>query len=152
MQNAIFYHIYPLGLCGAPRKNDFTSQPVPRLEMLHEWIPHLREMNVNTLYLGPVFESTAHGYDTADFFRVDRRLGTNETLSRLSEALHQNGIRLVLDAVFHHVDATSGHFVIFCKTGKTLPIVTGSAAWISVNAVHIMIHLRMMVGQVILIS
>ena len=103
MQNAIFYHIYPLGLCGAPRKNDFTSQPVPRLETLHEWIPHLREMNVNALYLGPVFKSTAHGYDTADFFRVDRRLGTNETLSRLSEALHQNEIRLVLDAVFHHV-------------------------------------------------
>ena len=103
MQNAIFYHIYPLGLCGAPRKNDFTSQPVPRLETLHEWIPHLREMNVNALYLGPVFESTAHGYDTADFFRVDRRLGTNKTLSHLSEALHQNKIRLVLDAVFHHV-------------------------------------------------
>ena len=71
--------------------------------MLHDWIPHLRALNVNALYLGPLFESSAHGYDTADFFHVDRRLGTNETLAQLSGALHKNGIRLVLDGVFHHV-------------------------------------------------
>lgn len=103
MQNSIFYHIYPLGLCAAARRNDLQAQPVPRLEMLHDWIPHLRALNVNALYLGPLFESSAHGYDTADFFHVDRRLGTNETLAQLSGALHKNGIRLVLDGVFHHV-------------------------------------------------
>ena len=58
---------------------------------------------MNALYLGPVLESTAHGYDTADYFQVDRRLGNNETLSRLSILLHQKGIRLILDGVFHHV-------------------------------------------------
>lgn len=101
--DAIFYHIYPLGLCGAPRRNDFAQPAVPRLEQLHPWIAHMRTMGVNALYLGPLFESTAHGYDTADYFQVDRRLGTNATLTHLSNQLHAAGIRLILDGVFHHV-------------------------------------------------
>src|SRR5512135_58319 len=101
--DAVFYHIYPLGMCGAPERNDFTSPAQPRLEQLHGWIDHLVSLGVNALYLGPVFESTTHGYDTADYYWVDRRLGTNETLAQLSAALHQKGIRLILDAVFNHV-------------------------------------------------
>jgi glycosidase len=101
--DSIFYHIYPLGLTGAPENNDRSQPPVARLEQLHGWIGHLKELGVNALYLGPLFESTAHGYDTADYYHVDRRLGTDETLARLSAALHANGIRLVLDAVFNHV-------------------------------------------------
>jgi len=101
--DAVFYHIYPLGLTGAPERNDFSQPPVARLEQLHAWIPHLKELGINALYLGPLFASTAHGYDTVDYYHVDRRLGTDETLAMLSAALHANGIRLVLDAVFNHV-------------------------------------------------
>ena len=101
--DAIFYHIYPLGLTGAPERNDFAQPPVARLEQLYDWIPHLKALGVNALYLGPLFESTAHGYDTADYYHVDRRLGTDERLAKLSAALHTNGMRLVLDAVFNHV-------------------------------------------------
>jgi len=102
-QNAIFYHIYPLGFCGALTHNDFRTEPVDRIQKIVEWIPHLRELGVNALYLGPVFESTFHGYDTADYYRVDRRLGNNIDLARVSQHLHKNGIRLVLDGVFNHV-------------------------------------------------
>jgi glycosidase len=101
--DSIFYHIYPLGFCGAPERNDFTSVPAPRLEKIYEWITHLRELGVNALYLGPLFESTAHGYDTADYFHVDRRLGTDETLANLTAELHRNGIKVILDGVFNHV-------------------------------------------------
>lgn len=101
--DSIFYHIYPLGFCDAPARNDFTSAPVPRLEKIYEWIPHLRELGINALYLGPLFESTAHGYDTADYFHVDRRLGTDETLANLVRELHRNGIKVILDGVFNHV-------------------------------------------------
>jgi glycosidase len=101
--DAIFYHIYPLGFCDASKRNDFSSAPAPRLEKIQEWIGHIRDLHVNAIYLGPVFESTAHGYDTVDYFRVDRRLGTNETLANLVKELHKNGIRVVLDGVFNHV-------------------------------------------------
>ena len=99
----IFYHIYPLGFCGAPQRNDFCSQPIPGLEKVHGWINHMKEMGINALYLGPVFESTAHGYDTADYYWVDRRLGTNDTLKDLVNHLHNNGIKVILDGVFNHV-------------------------------------------------
>ncbi len=101
-QNAIFYHLYPLGLTGAPERNDFGSQPVPRLEGLLPWADHVASLGANAVYLGPVFESSTHGYDTADYRRIDRRLGTGESMRRLVDAFHERGIRVVLDAVFHH--------------------------------------------------
>lgn len=103
IEECIFYHIYPLGFCGAPENNDMTSEPKPRLNRIKEWIPHLKSLEINALYLGPVFESTSHGYDTIDYFKVDRRLGTNDTLKEISNALHKNGIKLILDGVFNHV-------------------------------------------------
>jgi glycosidase len=101
--NSTFYHIYPLGFCGAPARNDFVSPPTPRLEKILPWLPHMLDLGVNALYLGPVFESTAHGYDTADYNHVDRRLGDDNTLRELVHALHQSGIRVILDGVFNHV-------------------------------------------------
>jgi glycosidase len=103
LYDAAFYHIYPLGLLDAPQRNDFFAPPISRLDLLAPWIDHIRDLNLNALYIGPVFESTAHGYDTADYFTIDRRLGTNETFKSLSADLHAHGIRVVLDAVFNHV-------------------------------------------------
>ena len=102
-QEAVFYHIYPLGFCGAPEHNDFSSPAQDRLAKVGQWIPHMRALGVNALYLGPLFESSAHGYDTADYYRVDRRLGSNSDLQKLSAELHNHGIRLILDGVFNHV-------------------------------------------------
>ena len=73
-----------------------------RLSDLTGWLDYLEDLGINALLLGPVFESSAHGYDIADYFHVDRRLGDDATLAGLSRELHRRGIRLVLDAVFHH--------------------------------------------------
>jgi cyclomaltodextrinase len=100
--DAVFYQIYPLGLLGAPLSNDFVSPPINRLKELEDWIPHIVALGCNALYLGPVFESDFHGYDTADYLLVDRRLGTNADLISFRTALHQNNVKLVLDTVFNH--------------------------------------------------
>jgi glycosidase len=101
--DSIFYHVYPLGLCGAPARNDLGAAPVERLERLVPWLGHIRGLGANALYVGPLFESTAHGYDTADYWHLDRRLGTDDTLRRFVLAAHGAGIRVVLDGVFNHV-------------------------------------------------
>ena len=98
---AFFYHIYPLGLCGAPRTNQYTEE-THRLRELLPWVNHLKELGVTALYIGPLFESGSHGYDTTDYRRVDRRLGSNDDLRSLVRSCHENGIRVVLDAVFNH--------------------------------------------------
>lgn len=100
--NAFFYHIYPLGLCGAPRQNDLNTPPVARLEKIYGWLDHIQSLGCNALYLGPLFESSSHGYDTADYYRVDRRLGSNEDLAKLTAECHRRGMKVILDAVFNH--------------------------------------------------
>ena len=99
--DAIFYHIYPLGLLGAPKENPY-GEPVHRLRELWPWIGHIRALGCSALYIGPLFESVGHGYETTDYRRLDSRLGTNEDLRDFVAACHAAGIRVVLDAVFNH--------------------------------------------------
>lgn len=100
---AIFYHIYPLGLCGAPEQNDLSKPDVHRIDQLPPWLEHIQSLGADALYLGPIFQSSKHGYDTMDYYRVDRRLGDNDSFARFSDALHSRGMYLVLDGVFNHV-------------------------------------------------
>ncbi len=102
-KKSAFYHIYPLGYCGALEHNDFTSQPTGKILSIIDDIPHIKDLGCNAVYFGPVFESSYHGYDTADYTKIDRRLGTNEDFRKVCEALHKNGIKVVLDGVFNHV-------------------------------------------------
>ena len=101
LEESVFYQIYPLGLCGAPRENDGIT--VPRILRVRDWVPHLQKLGVNAVYFSPVFESDAHGYDTRDYTRIDCRLGSNEDFAAICAALHAAGIRVVLDGVFNHV-------------------------------------------------
>ena len=98
---AFFYHIYPLGLCGAPKTNPYGDEE-HRLRELWPWVEHLERLGVTGLYIGPLFESGSHGYDTTDYRRLDRRLGSNADLKDFVRHCHDHGIRVVLDAVFNH--------------------------------------------------
>lgn len=98
---AVFYHIYPLGLTGAPKENAY-SEPEHRLNALLPWIDHIREIGCNALYIGPLFESVGHGYETTDYRKLDSRLGTNEDLKQFVAACHAAGIRVIFDGVFNH--------------------------------------------------
>ena len=102
-KDAVFYHIYPLGMCGVPLDNDFTSEPVNRIKIVGDITSHLNRIGVNALYIGPLFESSRHGYDTAGYRVIDRRLGTNQDFADVCETLHNHGIKVILDGVFNHV-------------------------------------------------
>lgn len=98
------YHIYPLGFCGCERyRSEAADLESGRILKVLEWIPHLKKMNFNAVYFGPVFESFEHGYDTTDYYTIDKRLGTNEEFKTVCDELHKNGIRVILDGVFNHV-------------------------------------------------
>lgn len=98
---AVFYHIYPLGLSGAPMQNDYGT-PKHRLNTLVPWIAHIKEIGCNALYIGPLFESVGHGYETTDYKKLDSRLGTNEDLAAFVAECHRQGIRVIFDGVFNH--------------------------------------------------
>lgn len=103
MQDGFIYHIYPLGLCGAPTRNNFYAPVNHRIEVLYHWIEHLKNLGVTAVYLGPLFESNTHGYDTYDYYHVDRRLGDRQSLAKVIRAFHSVGIKVIVDAVFNHV-------------------------------------------------
>ena len=99
--NSVFYQIYPLGFCGAPKEND--GQLVPRIRKVVDIIPHIKKLNIDAIYFSPVFESDRHGYDTRDYTKIDVRLGSNEDFAFVCKTLKENGIKVVLDGVFNHV-------------------------------------------------
>lgn len=98
---SVFYQIYPLGFCGAPFEND--GNPEHRILKVLDWIPHMQKLGINAIYFSPVFESDTHGYNTRDYTKIDCRLGTNEDFAKVCKALHEAGIKVVLDGVFNHV-------------------------------------------------
>ena len=98
---AVFYHIYPLGLTGAPKQNDY-GEPVHRLNTLIPWVDHIKEIGGSALYIGPLFESVGHGYETTDYKKLDSRLGTNEDLTAFVAYCHEQGIKVIFDGVFNH--------------------------------------------------
>ena len=72
------------------------------LEMI-DWIPHIKKLGMNAVYFSPVFSSSDHGYDTKDYQKIDERLGTNEDFKKMCDAMHEEGIQVILDGVFNHV-------------------------------------------------
>ncbi len=99
--SAMFYQIYPMGFCGAPFEND--GKPQSRILKMLDWVEHLKKLNTGAVYFSPVFESDTHGYDTRDYKKIDARLGSNQDFASVCNALHEAGIRVVLDGVFNHV-------------------------------------------------
>ena len=98
---AVFYHIYPLGLTDAPKENSYG--PVEhRLNTLLPWISHIKEIGCNALYIGPLFESVGHGYETTDYKKLDSRLGDNKDLANFVSECHAAGIKVIFDGVFNH--------------------------------------------------
>lgn len=101
-EKAVFYHMYPLGMTGAPLENNPDTPVVHRFEELDKWVPHMRDLGCTALYIGPLFESSSHGYDTRDYRLTDRRLGDNEDFIHFVKLCHQAGIQVVVDGVFNH--------------------------------------------------
>lgn len=100
-EKAVFYHIYPLGLCGCKKEN--TGEPESHFDKIRAWTDHAARMNFTAIYIGPLFESVGHGYETTDYRKVDCRLGTNQDFKEYVEYCHSIGIKVIVDGVFNHV-------------------------------------------------
>jgi glycosidase len=78
-------------------------------------LDYLQGLGVTTLWMTPVLENdmpdrTEHGYAFTDHYTIEPRLGGAEGYMRLSDALHQRGMKLIQDAVYNHVG--SYHFIV----------------------------------------
>ena len=80
---------------------------------------YFSSLGVNALWLSPVFAASSltssstnkHGYDTTDYNDVASIYGTNQDLSDLISAAHQQGIRVIFDFVPNHTSNQNPWFV-----------------------------------------
>ncbi len=116
---SVFYHIYPLGFCGAPFNNDGVERH--SILRLVDYAKHLKKLGIGAVYLGPIFESDNHGYNTRDYKKVDVRLGTNDDFVAVVDAMRREGIKVVLDGVFNHVGRGFWQFLDVKKNRENSP-------------------------------
>jgi glycosidase len=103
LDHALWWHVYPLGASGAPVHHRPERDAGDRLTRLVAWLDYAVELGCSGLLLGPIFESSSHGYDTLDHFRIDTRLGTDADFDHVVDQAHRRGLAIVLDGVFNHV-------------------------------------------------
>lgn len=73
------------------------------LQGVKEKIPYLKDLGMTAVYLNPIFFApSVHKYDCLDYFHVDPHFGGDEALAELSKALHDNGMKLILDISINH--------------------------------------------------
>src|SRR6266403_714657 len=71
-----------------------------------EVVPYLKALGITHLYASPFMKSrkgSTHGYDIVDHTRLNPELGGDAGFERLSQALKQHDLGLILDFVPNHV-------------------------------------------------
>ncbi|MDB5121521.1 MAG: alpha-amylase [Sphingobacteriales bacterium] len=78
------------------------------LQGITNHLDYFKSLGVTALWLLPVMENdrpnrTEHGYAITNHYKIDARLGGPEKYKELSDALHENGMKLIMDAVYNHI-------------------------------------------------
>ena len=93
------------------------------LEGIREKLNWLESFGVGAIYLNPIFEAASnHRYDTANYRKVDPRLGDEASFVTLCREAREHGISIILDGVFNHTGSDSLYFDSFSNYG-------GGGAW-----------------------
>ena len=122
VEHVLWWHVYPLGFVGAEHARlEPDQQAVHRLGRVAGWLDYLVELGASGLLLGPVFESSTHGYDTVDHLAIDRRLGDEGDFDSLVRAARARGVRILLDGVFNHVGRDFPQFQKALRDGPGSP-------------------------------
>ncbi|MGM0878364.1 MAG: alpha-glycosidase [Bacillota bacterium] len=116
VKNTVWYQIFPERFAnGNPELNPEgtlpwgSADPEPDtyfggdFEGIINNIDHLVKLGITGIYFTPIFKAnTNHKYDTIDYMEIDPQFGDKETFKKLVSIFHENGIRVMLDAVFNH--------------------------------------------------
>lgn len=97
-QTAVVYQIYPRSFL------DTNGDGVGDLRGIIERLDHLERLGVDVVWVSPFYRSPMadNGYDIADYRAVDPLLGTLADVDELIAALHQRGMKLMIDVVVNH--------------------------------------------------
>ena len=88
-------------------RKDVNARHGGDLAGIMQHLDYLDSLGITAIWTTPVLENdmgegSYHGYAATDYYKIDPRLGTNEDYVRLSEYMHQRGMKLIMDMVFNH--------------------------------------------------
>jgi len=82
-------------------------------------LDYLKNLGINGIYLTPIFQSPSnHKYDIVNYYEIDKYFGDKEVFAELVQKAHDNGIKIVLDAVFNHCSNSFAPFQDVARKGK----------------------------------
>jgi oligo-1,6-glucosidase len=95
---ATIYQIYPRSFA------DSNGDGVGDLRGILGKVDYLADLGVGAVWLSPIYASPHedNGYDISDYYAIDPVFGTLEDFDELLAALHERGIRLIMDLVVNH--------------------------------------------------
>ena len=132
VNDTVWYQIFPDRFCnGTPEKMDPAITPWQtgkvtnkeryggNLEGIRKKLPYLRELGITGIYLNPIMEAESnHKYDTTDYTRIDPAFGDDRVMRALCREAHENGIRIMVDAVFNHCGRKFGPWLDVQEKGR----------------------------------
>ena len=97
-KEAVVYQIYPRSF------NDSDGDGVGDIRGIVERVDYLDDLGVDVVWLCPVYDSpnADNGYDIRDYRAIMDQFGTLDDWNALRDALHDRGIRLIMDLVVNH--------------------------------------------------
>jgi oligo-1,6-glucosidase len=95
---AVVYQVYPRSF------QDSDGDGIGDLGGILQRIDHLDDLGVDVVWLSPIYPSPQadNGYDISDYTDVDPLFGSLAQLDELVAALHERGMKLVMDLVVNH--------------------------------------------------
>lgn len=102
-RQAVIYQIYPRSFA------DGNGDGIGDLKGVLERVPYLKSLGIDAVWFSPFYPSALAdgGYDVDDYRNIDPRIGTLEEFDQVLHALHNVGIRVIIDIVPNH--SGSGH-------------------------------------------
>lgn len=132
VKDTVWYQIFPERFWNGDKENDpekvlewGSAEPEldnyfgGDLQGIIDHIDYIKDFGFTGIYLTPIFRAPSnHKYDTIDYFEIDPAFGNKETLKKLVDTCHRNGIRVMLDAVFNHAGFYFPPFQDVLKNGE----------------------------------
>ncbi|WP_422055681.1 alpha-amylase family glycosyl hydrolase [Sphingomonas sp.] len=97
-KSAVIYQIYPRSF------QDSEGDGIGDLAGIEHRLDYLVALGIDAIWLSPVFPSPMKdfGYDVADYCAIEPMFGDLAVFDRLLTAVHDRGLRLILDFVPNH--------------------------------------------------
>jgi 1,4-alpha-glucan branching enzyme len=100
-------------------------------------IDHLKRLGINAIEFMPVQEFSGNdswGYNPLFYSALDKAYGTSDKFKQLIDLCHQNGIAVILDVTFNHIDGTSPLCQLYWDATASKP--ASNNPWVNRDSKH----------------